>query len=321
MKRKFYKPLQKATELMFSAIENYNKFNFEHRMETFSILAIAAYEGILKYYYLKINNLKEKDLYIPYYKGKRKIYKKSRTGGFKTCSLTEIIQKLRNTKNLDLAIDNNINLLLGFRDPATHFRIRKNHLIESRFLDLANACVKNFKYFIEKEFGIIPSQFNLHRLNFIFYNSDISKEVIVADKETKKILILCNNLRSNSQESRSPYSIFLEAEVKFIRSNDNNACLVRLSKNSDAIPIQYKEEDFSIIYPMSFQQLKEKCNKIYIDFKCTRKFYEILKSLQDDSSYIYVRQLNPNNPRSGGKQKFYSNRVFNVLDQYFQRRK
>lgn len=49
--------LDKSIGSMLSAIEIYNKPNFQYREETFAILAVNAWELLLKAYYLRLNKI------------------------------------------------------------------------------------------------------------------------------------------------------------------------------------------------------------------------------------------------------------------------
>ena len=56
--------LDKSVDSMLSAIEIYNKPNFKYREETFAVLAINAWELLLKAYILKVNRYKIKSIYV-----------------------------------------------------------------------------------------------------------------------------------------------------------------------------------------------------------------------------------------------------------------
>ena len=56
--------LDKSVDSMLSAIEIYNKPNFKYREETFAVLAINAWELLLKAYIRKVNRYKIKSIYV-----------------------------------------------------------------------------------------------------------------------------------------------------------------------------------------------------------------------------------------------------------------
>lgn len=55
--------LDKSIASMISAIEIYNKPDFQYREETFTILAINAWELLFKAHILKLNNYKTRSIY------------------------------------------------------------------------------------------------------------------------------------------------------------------------------------------------------------------------------------------------------------------
>ena len=56
--------LDKAMDSMLSAIEIYNKPNFNYREETFAVLAINAWELLLKAYILRENRYNLRSIYV-----------------------------------------------------------------------------------------------------------------------------------------------------------------------------------------------------------------------------------------------------------------
>ena len=63
--------LNKSIGAMISAIEVYNKPSFRYREETFSVLAINAWELLLKAKWLKEHGNNVKSLYVMAYNSKR----------------------------------------------------------------------------------------------------------------------------------------------------------------------------------------------------------------------------------------------------------
>jgi len=63
--------LNKSIGAMISAIEVYNKPSFRYREETFSVLAINAWELLLKAKWLKEHGNNVKSLYVMAYKSKK----------------------------------------------------------------------------------------------------------------------------------------------------------------------------------------------------------------------------------------------------------
>ena len=128
MKSRSRQLLEKAVAAMISAIEVYNKPDFKYREETFSILAINAWELLLKAKWLDLNDNKIRSLYV--FTNKKKAdgtdykYPKVKLTGCGnpfTHSLEYLATILRDQNILDRAAYLNILALREVRDSSTHF--------------------------------------------------------------------------------------------------------------------------------------------------------------------------------------------------------
>ena len=107
--------LDKSISCMISAIELYNKPDFKYREDTFAILAINAWELILKSQLLKHNKYNFKSICqtepLKTKKGDthktKTIISKNRSGNKKTLSLESVIENLNKNSKKDFI--NNIN--------------------------------------------------------------------------------------------------------------------------------------------------------------------------------------------------------------------
>src|SRR5689334_15401944 len=129
--------LQKAEAALLSAIEAYNRPTFAYREETFAILALNAWELLLKAKLLADHSNKPNCLYAlerrTTKKGQqsRKLYiKKNRSGSAMTHSLAKTITELENktATRVDDAIKVNLEALIEIRDNAVHFVIASPQL-------------------------------------------------------------------------------------------------------------------------------------------------------------------------------------------------
>lgn len=113
---------------MVSAIEAYNKPDFKYREETFSILAINAWELLLKAKWLKDNGNKVRTLCVtekrlrpngkPYKHAKVKM---TGAGNPFTHSLDYLAKRMAEKKTLADAAHKNIIALCEIRDSSVHF--------------------------------------------------------------------------------------------------------------------------------------------------------------------------------------------------------
>ncbi|MDR2082062.1 MAG: DUF3644 domain-containing protein [Candidatus Ancillula trichonymphae] len=101
----------KSTDCIVSAIEMYNKPDFRYREEVFCILAINAWELLLKAKVLKDNNNKLANICKKEYqknkngeKGREMKYKRTRSGNKLTVDIFTILNQLKGKKKLTLSV-------------------------------------------------------------------------------------------------------------------------------------------------------------------------------------------------------------------------
>ena len=195
---------EKSLSAAKSAIELYNKPNFDYKMESFVILMINAWELLFKAYILKINKNKLKFILIQdkqatknWTKPKRFYPKRNRTWNELTI---DIFWSIKQIGNLDPNLIAQIEILVEMRDNAIHF-INDNGEIESKLLEIATATVKSFAvcfrdWFEEVNFknSILPIGFQLaDSIDLITDNRSNSIEIenllkYIQQKEEKSII-------------------------------------------------------------------------------------------------------------------------------------
>ncbi len=120
--------LDRAILAMVAAIEIYNKPGIPYRNESFTILAINAWELLLKAKWLKIHGHRKQSLFVRETRQttaggrtKRKYIKRSRSGAPFTLEVGYLSKQLVNEKALAPSAAENLRIMLEFRDCATHF--------------------------------------------------------------------------------------------------------------------------------------------------------------------------------------------------------
>lgn len=272
--------LQKSIEAANAAIELYNKPIFSYRDECFSILMINAWELLLKAKKVKENGNNIKVLYVKEKfknkKGnstKREIYKRNRTNNYLTQSINELIASEIDDENLK----SNLTLLIEIRDNAIHC-INKSNLLGMHYLEIITATLSSYqtalkewfsRFVVDDRMFIIPVGFNLPK------EFKLTKGV---SKEEKNILKFISEQRNNTSNT-SDFDIALNIEVKFLKSNDENAQKIVYSENGIPISIN-AEDDFTRKYPLSYDELISKLKKRYKNFKQDKAFYVLKKTLE-----------------------------------------
>jgi len=149
LSRKF---VEKAEAALVAAVEVFNKPSFRYREETFALLAINAWELLLKAQLLKraANDPKVIRVYEPRRtkagRPSKKLYlKRNRAGAPLTLSLLACVASLDKdpVARIESEIKANLEALVAIRDNAAHY-INASPILAKQVLEVASASVKNF---------------------------------------------------------------------------------------------------------------------------------------------------------------------------------
>ena len=147
--------IEKSHAAMLAAIEVYNKPTFSYREETFCILAVNAWELLLKDKLLREANNDPKAIQVREPRKlkdggkstKQMAVKKNRTGNAMTLQLTACIAVLEKSADrmdrVPQEVVLNLDAMIDVRDNATHF-IVANAVLQRSVLELACASVRNY---------------------------------------------------------------------------------------------------------------------------------------------------------------------------------
>jgi len=174
---------------MLSAIELYNKPNFQYREETFAILAVNAWELLFKAQLLKVSKYKMASLYelesVLNKNGQastRKKPKTNRSGNPITIGIFDVINRLKNNKiKVSQNLVKSIESIVELRDNAIHFH--NSEPITKELQELGFACIKNYMHIIKEwKLDIDLSKYNFYLMPLAY--------VLVAQplKNSKKFL-------------------------------------------------------------------------------------------------------------------------------------
>ena len=160
--------LDKSIASMLSAIEIYNKPNFGYREETFAILAVNAWELLLKAYILRINKYNLNSIYfLESVKKKdgtlstRKTPVLNKSKNPRTITISDAIIKLYKLGKMPKNLINSIESIIELRDNAVHFVNEKTIMKEIQ--EIGFACIKNYMSIIKKwDIEIELSKYNFY---------------------------------------------------------------------------------------------------------------------------------------------------------------
>lgn len=314
--------LDKSVGSMLSAIEIYNKPDFNYREETFAILGVNSWELLLKAYLLRINHFKVNSLYVYKYSkkkdgtpSKRKIVALNRCNNPCTLSIQEVISQLSKLKKLPSNLKSNIESLIELRDNAIHFT---NFMpITRQIQELGFACIKNYISIVK--FWKLPIDFSRYNLYLMPLAYVDSKKIVdsVLSKETENYIDLVKRKISSEDQADDDFNIAISIDIDFKKGNSFESIGVYYSP--DGTPMTVSEENIKKNYPYDYKTVVKKCKEKYSDFKQDRKFNDIMRGVKQNEKLCHIRKLDTDNPKSL-KKEFYSTAIFIEFDKHYHRK-
>jgi hypothetical protein len=322
MKARSKELLNRAVSAMLGAIELYNKPSFPYRMETFVILAVNAWELLLKAKWLDENHNKLKSLYVHERRknksGKqsgKEYIKKTRVGMPFTHSIDWLIKQLHEQKKLDIAVFQNLQGLIEIRDASIHFYTTSRDF-NVRLYEYGAACVKNFITASREWFKRELSELGLHLLPLGFFNLSTQVDGIPFNAEETALLKFLDNLDKVQDKPESLYSVTVNVEIKLTKSKTKDAIGVRTTNDPNALEVHLTEEQIKEKYPWDYKTLTSKCKERYSDFKVDKNYHNTRKSLLNNERFGTVRYLDPDNKKSS-KKFFYNPNILQEFDEHY----
>lgn len=315
----------KSIDAMLAAIEVYNKPNFSYREETFSILAINAWELLLKARVLQLSNNKVSSI-LKYERRQKadgtlseKLYRvKNRSGTYLSISLFRAIDLLEAEygDKLGEPAKKNIELLCEVRDSAVHF-VNKGFNLSLLVQQLGTANLRNYLLCIRRWFGIDLSEYNFFLMPLAFFGVDASVQGVPLNAAEKRLSeYLEQETSTEGGGDPDDLNIALTVNVRFTKSKTDDAELVRISNDPNATPIKLTEEDIREKYPWGYKILTTRLSKRYSDFKANKKYHNLRKPLERISKFCNKRYLDPAQTTGIGK-CFYNPNIVKEFDKHY----
>lgn len=309
---------------MIAAIEVFNKPGFQYREETFSLLALNAWELLLKGRVIALNGNKVNAIrvYEPKInkttgKPSKKLYlKRNRTGNPMTISPARAISILDGTAatKLSAAVKANIDALLAIRDNAAHY-FSASPALAKHTLEIGTASVSNFIHAAKAWFSRDFSRDLSLLLPIGFVNATQGTGLTTGPDERNLIEYLRGLADSNggSDENGSPFAVAITVNINMSRSKLDSAAKVEVVKNDpSAAKVQLTYDDMQNMFPWDYKTVLAKLKAKHPELKQDKSFHAFMNKVKDDSSICLVRYLDPAN-KSGLKKGYYSP---NIVDRY-----
>lgn len=308
--------LNKSISACVSAIEIYNKPNFEHREESFSILITNAWELLLKAKMVLDAGDDPSAIYITK-GGKPQI---TPSGNKKTVALGTAVHKLSSSNVLPSIVADNIKLLMNIRDDSIHF-VCGDPELSLNIQSIGTASLKNYMTIAMRWFDYDFNKFNFYLMPVSFFHlSDMTSFSVSNDERENLINYLKEAEKNHENNDDAEYAISLKLHTKLVKTTSDEAIQVRVTNDPEAPEIVFSEEDALRSYPHTYADILAIFRKRYSSFKQNDVFNEQMRSIKSEGEkYSKVRRLEPENPRSTSK-NFYHNRILEKFDIWYDKK-
>ena len=327
MKSRYAQLMDKSVECMVGAIEIYNKPDFKYREDTFCILAVNAWELLLKAKILKNNKNKLQSIYVKEYKRnkngqktRRLVYKMTRSNNNFTIDIKSAMRCLKDKDELDDATCENIEALVELRDNSIHF-INKSEVLSLKIGELGMAAISNYNAYLFDWFAGSMGKYNVYLMPMALINEKEFTSSVLGNQEKAvenvlKYISEKEKLYPSDVDKR--HNLTVSVDIKLVKASKiDESKQFAISSNGDGLEVNVSPEDISKIYPIEYRGLVEKLKSRYKNFKVNSEFYEYKKNLEGRKDLCYAYPLNPKNPDSQTK-KMYSSKMIKAFDNYYE---
>jgi len=317
--------LDKSIAAMLSAIEIYNKPDFNYREETFSVLCINAWELLLKAKVLQLARNQVTSLYVWEYrelkaggKSKKKYIKQNRAGNPMSASLFEahrIITEEYGVK-VNNAVKTNISTLAEIRDNSIHF-INDDLSLSIKVQEIGTASLQNYLHLAQEWFGPVLDKYNFYLMPMAFFRGFDSVNGETLNSSEKNLLKYIRSVEKQyDNEAISDYNLSLRIDVNFKKVKSGFGIPVQITNDAKAPVVRFAEEEIMDKYPWDYDVLTTRLKKRYSDFKANGQYHQIRKAFEGNEKYRHQRLYNPSNPNSGSK-AFFNPNILNEFDKHY----
>jgi len=246
------KLLEKSEAAIISAIEIYNKPDFKYREETFALLALTAWELLLKAKVLANNANDPTSVYEREKRKKtdgtlsRKQYlKRNRSGNVMTIGLGKAIALLDGdtSSRLNSAIKSNLDALTEIRDNAAHY-INAGAQLAKQVLEVGTATIRNYITISKNWFQRDLSKYNLFLMPLGFLSQRTAVGTVALGQDERRLIAFLTKLTQENTDADDPdYHVALKVNLSFQRSKIDTAAEVFVTTDASATHVNVSEED------------------------------------------------------------------------------
>ncbi len=314
--------VDKAQAAITAAVEIYNKPAFSYRDETFSILALNAWELLAKAKLLKDadNNVRIIRVYESREtksgkKTKKQYLRVNAAGNAMTIGFIRSIARLVESGSIPAEVALNRRALVDIRDNSVHY-VTPSEKLAQLVQEVAAASVTNFvllaKRWFARDFSRILNL--VLPLSFVVAPADAAAVIVSADEG--RLIQHLRTLGREATDSDSDYSVAVRLQVKLEKSNLDSASKIFYSKDPEAVKVHLTDEDQYKRYPWTYDDLCGRMAKRFVDFKSNNHFHGLRKKLAADARFAIVRYLDMGK-KTGLRKVYFNPNILPAFDEYY----
>ena len=294
-----------AGAALLAAIEIYNKPVVEHREQTFAMLAINAWEVLLKARIVQQANGKVQSIYRRR-RGSRTYERDPETGEPFSIGLREAMRIVP----LPDQVRSNLSGLLLVRNKAVHLGLLGSQASQ-KVLEFGTASVKNFVVIGMQWFGESVATPHLLPVGFLGDASAVKTRTSSGQREFLKQLHDISASSPNFGDSAFSVTMNIDIRVNPIRSGGGS---IGLTNDQSAPRVQFSDDEALELFPASYADVAAACRDRYPGFRQNQKFNATMKCVNEDANCAHERRLDPKNPKSAKKRYYNLESTMTKLD-------
>jgi hypothetical protein len=318
--------LRKSIFACVAAIEVYNKPVMPHRDETFAMLAVNAWELMLKARLVREakNDLSAIQIFVPILTKdgqptKRRRIERNRAGNPMTISLREAVRRVSNLAKmpLDQACVGNLGSLVEIRDNAVHF-MNDDPEMARRTHAVGCACLRNYAAAVGEWFDEDLSKHRFMILPLSFEGAG-GPALAIAGRRSRQVANLMAYL-DRAADAQPPmydglYAAAIQVETRIVGSRVKDATALRFGGGPGAPEVMLTEERIADRWPLDYAALQKRAKARVPGLLFNRAFNIAAAKLKDDNKFAFRRRLHPRDPKCKTFKVFYSDAAVDALAQ------
>lgn len=309
--------VRKAISACVAAIEVYNKPIMPHRDETFAMLAVSAWELLLKARLLKEagNKLKAIQVLEPVTgkdgkPTKRLRVKLNRAKNPQTISLGEAMRRVAALpkQKLDKACEANIVSLMEIRDNAVHF-LNDDPEMARRTHEAGAACIRNFVVAAGEWFDEDLSQHRFMILPLSFEAATAPGLAVPGRRSQQAANLMAYLDRAGDMypvTAGSRYAASVKVETRIVGARNADATPVRITGGPDAPEVRLTDEQVAAGWPLDYAAFCARIRKRLPGLKINQAFHDAVRPMKTQPRYVFRRRLDPRDPKCTVYKEFFS---------------